>query len=373
MRWIQGIAAVYHAARRRWEPLFGRSGSGYVRAMPTTRPSLRSLSTLALASAIAAGCGGGTTTDDAAVLPDSGMPPLDAFSPVDAPEANDALVAGDAPALPDAVVVRPDAFVSVDATAPTMPTYTYVVSVVAADRVVSGAVAGINVDGIDSGRGSRVGTCQERHPDYVSSITALPGVDNQLSGSLLSALESGGLDINRNLANGIAMGEFLLLITVDGIDDFVDDPEVTVTFALGETASGGAPTTSGGLLAPGQRFRVSTPLGAGMGHIAGNRLEANVAAIPLPLVIGDPASVTDLADAQITARITADRLFDGEGGGGVSVEDLIAFAESNGQGALARSLLPMFADLEPSATDPLDCASISAGFRLEAVSAMIVP
>jgi hypothetical protein len=341
--------------------------------MSTTRPSLRSLPTLALASALAAGCGGGTTTtDDAAVLPDAGAP-VDAFSPIDAPETPDAFVPGDAPVLPDAVVVRPDAFVSVDATAPTMPTYAYVVSVVAADRVVSGEVAGINVDGIDSGRGSRVGSCQERRPDYVSSVTALPGVDNQLSGSLLSALESGGLDINMNLAEGIARGAFLLLVTVDGVDDFVNDDEVTVTFALGETASGLAPTTSGGLLVPGQSFRVATPLGTGMGRIAGNRLEANVAAIPLPLVIGDPSSVTDLANAQVTARIAADRLFDGEGGGGVGVDDLIAFAESNGQGDLARSLLPMFADLEPSATDPLDCASISAGFRLEAVSATIVP
>lgn len=342
--------------------------------MRRIRPSLRSLCNLALASSLAVGCGGGSTpTDDAALPPDASTPPVDALSPIDAPEAVDASVVGDAPILPDAVVVRPDAFASVDATPPTMRTYTYVVSVVAADRVVAGRVAGVDVDGIDSGRGSRTGTCQERRPDYVSSITGLPGVDNQLSGSLLSALESGGLDINMNLAEGIARGAFLLILTVDGIDDFVNDDEVTVTFALGETSSGLAPMTSGGLLVPGQSFRVATPLGAGMGRIAGNRLEASVAAIPLPLVIGDPSSVTDLTNAQITARIAADRLFDGEGGGGVGVDDLIAFAESNGQGALARSLLPMFADLEPSATDPLDCASISAGFRLEAVSATIVP
>ncbi len=341
--------------------------------MPSSR-ALRSLLAFALAPALAAGCGGGTTaTDDAQVLPDAG-PSLDAASTDDARVTPDAFSAEDAPVQPDAIVVRPDAFVSVDATPPTMTSYSYVVSVVAADRVVMGEVAGINVDGVDNGRGGRTGTCQERRPDYVSSVTALPGVDNQLSGALLSTLESGGLDINGNLAQGIREGTFLLMITVDDVDDFVDDPDgVSVTFAIGRTASGDPPIVSGGLIAPGQTFDVAMMLGTGMGTISGNRLEASVASIPLPLVIGDPTSTTDLANAQISARIAGDRLFDGEGGGGVSVEELVAFAETNGMGELARTLLPMFADLEPSATDPLDCLSISAGFRLEAVSAVITP
>jgi hypothetical protein len=130
-------------------------------------PSI-ALSTLALAA-----CGGGTEAPDAAVLPDAG-PATDTGTSPDAFSAADAPTPMDAPAAPDARNVAPDAFAAVDATAPTMPAYSYVVSLVAADPVTMGQTAGVNVDDLDSGRGGRVGTCEERRPDFVSSVTMQP-------------------------------------------------------------------------------------------------------------------------------------------------------------------------------------------------------
>lgn len=329
-------------------------------------------STLALPCVLLAACGGGTsTTDDAAVLPDAFSETIDAA----VPSTDDAATPGeDAFVAPDAVNVTPDAFASVDATPPTMPTYSYVVTLVAADPVSMGQVAGVNIDGLDSGRGGRTGTCEQRRPDFVSSVTMLPGVDNQLSNSLLSTLTSMGVDINMNLETAIADGTFLLLVTVDDIDDFVDDPDgVMVTIALGETVSGSAPMTDGsGRLVAGQSFRATTMLGSGPAQLVGNRVIASVDRIPIPLVLGGTATA-DLTDAQLSARISADELFDGEGGGGLSVDALVAFAAMNGFGDIARSLLPMFADLQPTEADPTECLAISAGFRMEAVSAVVTP
>lgn len=339
-----------------------------------------SLSLLALGSlSTLVACGGGTVADDAAVLPDAGAQ-IDAGSLPDAGSdagtpADDAFSVDDARPSPDAVVVHPDAYVSVDATPPTMPVYSYVVSVVAADRVVDGEVSGVNVDMFDSGRGGRVGTCEERRPDFVSSITALPGIDNQISNSLLSTLTSMGVDINMNLEEAILNGQFLLLVTIEDVEDFVEDPDgVTVTIAMGQTSSGAPPIVDAGtgLIAAGQSFRRMTMLGSAPATLTGNRVIVGVDRIPLPLVLGG-AATTDLHDAQLSVRVSSTELFDGEGGGGLAVSDLVAFAEMNGFGDIARSLLPMFADLDPSEADPTDCLSISAGFRLEAVSATVVP
>lgn len=330
--------------------------------------------TLLASSALAVGCGDSPiSTDDAATLPDGGEV-LDAAVEVDAFVAHDAYSAADAPLTPDARHVAPDAFASVDATEPTMPTYSYVVSLIAAEPVTDGRTAGVNIDGRDSGSGGGPGSCEERRPDFVSSITALPGVDNQLSNSLLTTLTSMGVDINMNLERAIADGTFLLLITVDDVEDFVNDGDgVHVTLGLGETESGSAPLLlADGSIAPGQRFRRTMELSDGTATLAGNRVSVDVPRIPIPLVLGGAAS-TDLTDAQLTARISEGSLFDGEGGGGLSVESLVAFAAANGFGEVARAILPALADLDPSAADRASCSGISAGFRLEAVSATVVP
>jgi hypothetical protein len=112
-------------------------------------------------------------------------------------------------------------------------------------------------------------------------------------------------------------------------------------------------------------------LGSGAAELRGNRFAARVERIPIPLELGGTATA-DLTQAQLTARITDRELFDGEGGGGLTVEALVAFAASNGFGDIARSILPMFADLDPTEADPTACLAISAGFRLEAVSATVV-
>jgi hypothetical protein len=332
------------------------------------------LAATALAHALALpACGGATEAPDAASPSDVGTAP-DAGAAEDASATADTSPPIDALAAPDARNVTPDAFAAVDATPPTMPSYSYVVSLVAAEPVSMGRTAGVNIDGLDSGRGGRVGSCEERRPDFVSSVTMQPGVDNQLSNSLLSTLTSMGVDVNRNLEQAIAEGTFLLLVTVDDVEDFVDDPDgVMVTLALGETTGGGPPETdpATGTLLPGQSFRRTMTLGSGAAELRGNRFAARVERIPIPLELGGTATA-DLTQAQLTARITDRELFDGEGGGGLTVEALVAFAASNGFGDIARSILPMFADLDPTEADPTACLAISAGFRLEAVSATVV-
>jgi hypothetical protein len=305
-------------------------------------------------------------------------PPDDAFVAPDAVAANDAgtdaaadaFVAPDSP-QPDAQTSI-DAFLNVDATAPTMSSYSYVVSFAAAEEVVGGAVSGIDIDGMDSGSGM-AGNCANMRPDYRSSLRGVGGIDNQLSAQLLGTLRTAGIDINRNLANAIAMGEFLLLVTVDDVDDFVDDPDgVLITVSAGEVTRGTAPRLdASGRIVPGQTFR-RVMAGAPMaGELRGNRIFASAGSLPLPLVLGDPTSTVPLMGAQITTRISADRLFDGEAGGGAPVDAIIAFAETRGFAALARTLLARNADLDPDPAMMTSCRQVSVGFRLDAVSAVV--
>lgn len=311
------------------------------------------------------GCPEPTVVPDAFVAPDS-------FVSADAGRdaSNDAFEAPDSP-LPDAHSTV-DAFLAVDATAPAMSSYSYVVSVIVADQVVDGAVSGIDVDSMDSGSGM-AGSCANTRPDYRSSIRGIGGVDNQLSAQLLTTLTGAGININRNLEGAIAMGELLLLVTVDDVDDFVDDPDgVLITVSAGQVTRGTAPRLdASGRIVPGQSFR-RVMAGAPMaGELRGNRISVASGSLELPLVLGDPASNVPLMNAQITARIASDRLFDGEAGGGAPVDAIVAFAETRGFGTVARGLLSRNADLDPDPAMPTNCRQISVGFRLDAVAAVV--
>lgn len=321
--------------------------------------------TLALASSLL-GCPG-----PEAEVPDAFVSP-DAHTVVVDDAGSDAGVAVDAFVTPDAASPMPDAAVFVDATAPTMGSYSYVVSRVVADEVAGGAVAGIDVDGIDSGSGT-AGSCATRTRDYRSLIRGVGGIDNQLSAQLLGTLRAAGIDINRNLEGAIANGEFLLLVTVDDVDDFVNDPDgVLITVSAGTVTRGTAPRVDGsGRIEPGQTFRRVMAGPPMAGDLRGNRITVSSGSLLLPLVLGDPTSAVPLMSAQITARITADTLFDGEAGGGAPLEPVIAFAETRGFGALARTLLESNADLDVDPAMASRCRQVSVGFRLEAVSALV--
>lgn len=324
-----------------------------------------SLFTFALASTLL-GCPGPTVeTPDAFTAPDTG-----AVAVADA--GTDAGVAADAFVAPDAASPRPDAAVFIDATSPTMNSYSYVVSRVVAEEVVGGAVSGIDIDGLDSGSGMS-GSCATRAEDYRSLIRGVGGIDNQLSAELLATLRGAGIDINANLEGAIANGEFLLLVTVDDVDNFVDDPDgVLITVSAGAVTRGTAPRVDGsGRIVPGQTFRRVMAGPPMAGELRGNRITVSSGNLLLPLVLGDPTSAVPLMSAQITARISADTLFDGEAGGGAPIEPIIAYAETRGFGALARTLLESNADLDVDPTSPADCRQISVGFRLDAVSALV--
>jgi len=324
-----------------------------------------SLFTLALASSLL-GCPG-----PEAEAPDAFVAP-DAHTVVVEDAGTDVGVAADAFVAPDAASPMPDAAVFVDATAPTMGTYSYVVARIVADEVVGGAVAGIDIDGIDSGAGT-AGSCASRTRDYRSLVRGVGGIDNQLSGELLGTLRTAGIDVNRNLEGAIAMGEFLLLVTVDDVDDFVNDPDgVLITVSAGEVIRGTSPRVDArGRIVPGQTFRRVMAGPPMAGDLRGNRISVRSGSLLLPLVLGDPTSAVPLMNAQITARITADSLFDGEAGGGAPLEPIIAFAATRGFEALARTLLERNADLDPNPAMLTDCRQVSVGFRLDAVSAVV--
>lgn len=282
---------------------------------------------------------------------------------------------------------RPDGSAGPDATAPDGgppvcaggETYFYVMDSLAFAREESAAVApGFDLDGRDSDFDDPLGCYQL---DY-ESPDGRTGIDNQ--GALLapSLEEVAETDLDAELEATVQSGEALLLLELEHVDDFADDPCVIASVMIGLLPSGVAMPTldaSGGF-EPGQRFDVDARSvdSSGMAHArVGARIEGGVlrtgrADLPflLPTGTGSSYEVT-LRNGKLEASPTAMAVGGGVLAGGLEVEsfvDWIADGRSVGMRDDVRLVGESLADLQPDATGDM-CGRISVPFLFGGVEA----
>lgn len=130
------------------------------------------------------------------------------------------------------------------------------------------------------------------------------GIDNQLgvAGPLLASF---GGDPQALIRGSINEGTLLMLMEFEGVDDFVNDDEVTVRFFIGD-----GPTDVGndGLLVPGQSFdiRPDTTRGEFTGAIVDGHMEGGSFDVVLPIAILDAEFDLPIVAAQVSLDFDAE-------------------------------------------------------------------
>jgi hypothetical protein len=263
---------------------------------------------------------------------------------------------------------------------------TYVVSVIDIPEASGGAAPGFNLDGLNSGEGSTASdaTCEEFNPDFVNSVEAdHVGVDNALQGlvgtieGLLSASDcpGGTTDgcLGATLQEQIAEGSLILLMEVSGINDFQFDSEVELQLFLGAVPGDGMPMVGGdGQLAADQEFEVAQMLGDPVaGDIFQGRLRATTPTLTITVDTGDFMLPLMISNAEVRFDISESSLDNGQIGGFLRTEDIIAAASEIMPGIeeTVRSVIESVADVQPSAADPAICDSVSVGLTFGATTA----
>jgi hypothetical protein len=258
-------------------------------------------------------------------------------------------------------------------------TAVYVVDLLSLPPASGGLAPGYNLDDLDSGAGSIEpgADCEAYNADYESLYDAgHVGVDNALTG-LLMTIEGfipvencpGGVRmgcLDAILAQQIAEGTVLLMIEVSGINSYTYDSEVSMQLVMGGLPTGTtAPMLGGdGKLAPGQTFTRVMELGPAVtGDIFAGRLRATTSLITLTIDAGDFSIPLMISNPQVRFNITADALAEGQIGGYVQNEDIIAAASAIApdQVAAVQGIVENVADIEPMADAPETCSAVSVG------------
>ncbi|MFT5434331.1 MAG: hypothetical protein ACI9OJ_005044 [Myxococcota bacterium] len=235
-----------------------------------------------------------------------------------------------------------------------------------------GEAVGFDLDNVVSD-GSEESTCY--NADFTSP-DGVEGVDNKLA-TLVPFFEAFGIGAAQGLIqDAIETGGILLMLQVDGIDDPLNDDDVTVTVRAGF----GLPLlgTDGKLLA-GQTFSIheDTADSQGSGRLVDGVLHAGPLEVEIPIVIFGIRYDLTFLETQLIATWTEDGgLKTGMLGGSVRIPDLITIGEiaAADDGSVLTAIQGLLGTAGDSAPDEEGvCQQISGTFTFSAVSAFLYP
>ncbi len=232
-----------------------------------------------------------------------------------------------------------------------------------------GVVDGFDLDGVVS-VGDDAGSC------FVSDYTGpdgTAGVDSNFATfvPLLANTQLGAIETL--IQNSIDEGGLLLLWQLEGVDDLVDDDNVTLRFRLGK----GEPLLgTDGFLLSGQTFHLhdeSPDLSAPNATITDGVLVAGPFDTILPIVVFNEHYSLSIHGAYLRATLTFDgNMVDGIMSGGVPIADIetIAVKADSMSKDVLEDLAPILAAIGDLAPDEDgDCQEMSAGLTFSGVSA----
>ncbi len=194
-----------------------------------------------------------------------------------------------------------------------------------------------------------------------TSPSGRPGIDNTLGWVGCASAPPRDVLIAPYLEQ-IAAGEYLLLVEVSDIDSFDSDAHVDVRVFGGR--ANGAVLLEDGMAIAGQTFgQVGDDLSLTTGDIVGGVVRVAGVVFPLTATYADGTATFTLLDAQLRASIADDALLDGEVGGRVAIDELIAIEPS------VADWIYDLADLDPDPVDPTVCHGASYALGFAAVQA----
>lgn len=316
---------------------------------------------LAAVSLAWVGCDGGGTTPPAGTLfderdfvcEDGASPPCDTTAPARTDEQRTA----EEPADRD------------------NESFVFVVNWISIPEVTSGRAPGFNLDGIDTGPdGDPAGDCEHFTPDFVAVDDDHIGVDNALA-TLVPTIESlalDGEDLDATLLEQINEGSILLGVRVTGVDSFDYDASIQMQLLLLQIPGGGTPTVGGtGRLEAGQTYEVAMDLGIAVdGDIFDGRVRAQTSSLLLQINTGDFMLPLEISQPEVRFDISEEGLTGGTIGGFITIDAIVEAAAAAGgiDEATVRPVVESYADITPSAADPMTCEALSVGLSFEATT-----
>lgn len=234
-----------------------------------------------------------------------------------------------------------------------------------------GVAPGFDLDGKVSGADD-VGTCKKAD---LKSPDGQAGIDNEFA-KLVPLVEASGIGALEGLIQStINDGGIMLMIQLDGLDDPVNDDDVTMRVRAGA----GLPLLgTDGLLLAGQTFakhpdspEVSTPARVVDGVVTATPFD-----LKLPLVVFGVRYDLDVRGVHIRARLTeSGGMAEGIFGGGLTMASIIDIAQKGAADQknlveLVMGVLGGAGDLEP---DPVtgECTQMSAVLAFTGVNAYL--
>lgn len=233
-----------------------------------------------------------------------------------------------------------------------------------------GRTWGFDVDGHVSDSGDDEGCYKADFTDPDGN----EGIDNAVSG-LLSAVEGQFPEVSAVstlIQDSINSGDLLLLFTVSGVDDLVNDDCVTVSVFRGE----GEPFigTDGAILDSQSFARSDLPPNSTVvdAAIVDGKLTAHGLDLILPVKILDVELAFNIDDASVRINLSEDDNIEIDGffGGGVPKADVNVLSKEGDLGELADFIpgaVSLAADLFPDENG--SCTELSIAFELEGTAA----
>ncbi len=230
-------------------------------------------------------------------------------------------------------------------------------------------IFGLDLDGKVSDESDET-TCGKL--DQISP-EGVEGIDNQLS-TVIPLFEFVGLGAFETLVQrAIDEGGLLILFQLDGIDDLVNDPEVTMTLRLGS----GVPLlgTDGRLLA-GQTYSLhpESPEQAFDVRIEDGVMVASGVDTRIPIVVFGVLYELTFEKAEFRVPITPDGVISGGMmAGQVPLSDLIGIAAkaNNNDDSILESVQAVLAGVTDLGYEDGQCTRLSAAIQFGAVSAFL--
>ncbi|MEY3013408.1 MAG: hypothetical protein RIT45_2143 [Pseudomonadota bacterium] len=234
-----------------------------------------------------------------------------------------------------------------------------------------GVAPGFDLDGkiSDTDDASTCGKGDLRSPDGEQ------GIDNEFA-KLVPLVEASGIGALEGLIQStINDGGIMLMLQLDGLDDPVDDAEVTLRVRAGA----GVPLLgTDGLLLAGQTFSKHTdsPEVATAATVQGGVMNAGPFDLKLPLVVFGVRYDLDLRSVRVRARLTASGgMAEGIFGGGLTMASILDIAQKGAadQKNLVELVMGVLGGAGDLAPDPEtgECTQLSAVLQFTGVNAYL--
>lgn len=210
-----------------------------------------------------------------------------------------------------------------------------------------------------------------RHGDFVDP-DGREGIDNQLAAIWSDLYPLVGEAVEALLQGAINEGRVLVMMELVGVDDLVDDDDVTFNVYRGllDPEIG-----TFGFIAPSQTFYYDydSPISTASNMaIVGGELVAGPVQLQLPINILDLDIIANIYGGFVRMQIAGDGTFTGYIGGAFSLDEILSALLQTGAAAETRLVAPIFENNADMGYEDGVCTLISVGFEFEGTTAFVV-